>query len=95
MSSLENKTDRCMYRQWDYDYQAFGKAIRIARKVRELTQDQVADEIAVARSTIWKMEHGGFCNPLTMFKVSKFLDVDFMEFNIIRDSEEDRTREQM
>lgn len=95
MSSLENKTARCMYRQWDYDYQAFGKAIRVARKVRDLTQDQVADTIGVARATIWKMEHGGYCNPLFMFKVSRLLDVDFMQFNIIPESEEQMTRQQM
>lgn len=83
MSSLENKTDRCMYRQWDYDYKAFGKAIRLARRTRELTQDDIASSIGVSRSTIWKMENGGYCSPLAMFKISKLLDVDFMAYNII------------
>lgn len=83
MSSLENKTDRCMYRQWDYDYKAFGKAIRLARRTRELTQDDIASSIGVSRSTVWKMENGGYCSPLSMFKISKLLDVDFMAFNII------------
>lgn len=83
MSSLENKTDRCMYRQWDYDYKAFGKAIRLARRTRELTQDDIANSIGVSRSTVWKMENGGYCSPLSMFKISKLLDVDFMAFNII------------
>ena len=84
-----------MYRQWDYDYSAFGKAIRLARRTRELTQGQVAEEIGVARSTIWKMEQGGFCSPLTMFKVSQLLGVDFMQFNVIVDTEEQRIREEM
>lgn len=95
MSSLINKTDRCMYRQWDYDYQAFGKAIRTARRAVEMTQDDVAHTIGCARATIWKMEHGGFCNPLTMFKVSSLLNVDFMAYNIIPHTEEQMTRREM
>lgn len=31
---LKNKTERCMYKQWDYDYDAYGAAIRAARKTR-------------------------------------------------------------
>ena len=95
MSSLTNKTDRCMYRQWDYDYDAFGKAIRTARRAKDMIQDEVADLVGCSRATIWKMEHGGYCNPLTMFKVSSLLEVDFMQFNIIPQSEEQRTREDM
>lgn len=95
MSTLQNKTDRCMYRQWDYDYKSFGEDLRMARLGRHLRQDDVADAIGVSRSTIWKMEHGGYCSPLTMFKASDFLDVDYMKYNIRPASEEQRTREEM
>lgn len=95
MSELENKTARCMYRQWDYDYKSFGKAIRTARRAKDLTQDDVADAIGVARATVWKMEHGGYCNPLSMFKISNLLEVDFMKFNIIPSTEEQMTRPEM
>lgn len=95
MSKLENKTARCMYRQWDYDYKGFGEALRMARLSRHLIQDEVADEIGVSRSTIWKMEHGGYCSPLTMFKASDFLGVDYMKYNIRPSAEEQRTREEM
>lgn len=95
MSALQNKTDRCMFRQWDYDYQAFGKAIRQARRVQDLTQAQVAAVCGFSKATVWKMEHGGYCSPLFMFKISKLLDVDFMQFNIIPETEEQMTRQEM
>lgn len=95
MSSLENKTARCMYRQWDYDYKAFGQAIRKARRIADMTQDDVAHKIGIARSTVWKMEQGGYCSPLSMFKISALLGVDFMSFNIIPTSEVDMTRPEM
>lgn len=95
MSKLVNKTDRCMYRQWDYDYNAFGAAIRLARRSRDLTQDEVAQTIGCARSTIWKMENGGYCSPLIMFKISEYLDVDFMQFNVRPESEEQMIRGEM
>lgn len=95
MSSLTNKTDRCMYRQWDYDYASFGEALRKARRSRDLTQDQVAEKIGVARSTVWKMEKGGYCSPLTMFKISKLLEVDFMAYNIVVADEDQRTRSEL
>ena len=95
MSNLENKTDRCMYRQWDYDYKAFGEALRVARIIKRMRQDDVADAIGVARSTVWKMEHGGYCSPLTMFKASDLLGVDYMKYNIRPAAEEQRTREEM
>lgn len=95
MASLENKTDRCMYRQWDYDYKLYGEAIRKSRRLRDLTQEQVASKVGVARSTIWKMEHGGYVNPLTIFKVSALLDVDFMAFNKEVISEAERTRKEI
>ena len=95
MSKLINKTDRCMYRQWDYDYNAFGAAIRLSRRSRDLTQDEVAQTIGCARSTIWKMENGGYCSPLIMFKISEFLGVDFMQFNVRPESEEQMIRGEM
>lgn len=95
MSSLTNKTDRCMYRQWDYDYKGFGEALRLARLTRHLIQDEVADAIGVSRSTIWKMEHGGYCSPLTMFKASDYLGVDYMKYNIRPTADEQMTREEI
>lgn len=82
MTNIENKTDRCMYRQWFYDYESFGKALKIARVTKDLTQDDIANECRIARSTYWKMEKGGYCNPELMARVSEFLGVNFMAYNI-------------
>lgn len=78
---IKNKTERCMFKQWDYDYDAYGAAIRAARKNKNLTQRAVARTCACARSTIWRMEMGAAVNPLTMVRACKLLDVDLMQFN--------------
>lgn len=81
MSALVNKTDRCMYRQWYYDYNAFGKALKLARVAKDLRQDDVAKQCGCSRSTYWKMEHGGYCDIQIMARVSALLDVDMLSFN--------------
>lgn len=81
MSALVNKTDRCMYRQQWYDYKAFGKALKLARISKDLTQEDIALQCMCSRSTYWKMEHGGYCNIHIMSRVSELLGVDMMSFN--------------
>lgn len=81
MSALVNKTDRCMYRQWHYDYDAFGKALKLARVAKDLRQEDIALQCKCSRSTYWKMEHGGYCNIHIMARVSDLLGVDMMSFN--------------
>lgn len=78
---LKNKTDRCMFKQWDYDYNAFGAAIRAARKKKNLTQRTVSRICACARSTVWRMEMGAAVNPATMVRACELLDVDLMKYN--------------
>lgn len=82
MSHIDNKTERCMYRQWFYDYKAFGKALKLARVEKDLTQEAVALAVGCSRSTYWKMERGGYCNPQTMANVCQYLGVDLMRFNV-------------
>lgn len=83
MSALVNKTDRCMYRQQWYDYKAFGKALKLARVSKDLTQEDISLQCSCSRSTYWKMEHGGYCNLQTMFRVGEFLGVNVMDYNMI------------
>lgn len=78
---LKNKTERCMFRQWDYDYDAFGAAVKEARKKKNLTQRAVARTCACARSTIWRMENGAAVNPVTMVRACEQLEVDLMLYN--------------
>lgn len=84
-----------MYRQWDYDYAAFGSECKRMRKYHNLTQDALAERARCSRATVWKLENGGYCNPRTMVAVSAILGVDMMKYNIIRESEEERTRSKM
>lgn len=95
MSKIENKTDRCMFRQWDYNYKDFGAACRAARRSKDLTQQQLADAVGVVRSTIYKLEHGGYTNPMTMWRVCQIVGVDLMAYNIEPSTEQQCTREVM
>ena len=92
---LQNKTARCMYRQWDYNYSAFGTALKLARHLKHLTQREVSQYCRCARSTVWRMENGASCNPQTMVKACELLDVDLMLYNEEPGTEEQRKRQEL
>lgn len=92
MGKFTNKTDRCMYRQWDFDYNSYGEAVRVARVSIRMTQKDVAKQVGCGRTTIYKMEHGGYCDPRIMYRVCELLGVDLMTYNIVRTSEDDKKR---
>lgn len=92
---LKNKTARCMYKQWDYDYDSFGAVLKKARKDQKLTQRAVARHCHCARSTIWRAENGAAVNPQTMAAACDLLGVDLMQFNVEPGSEDLRTRPEL
>jgi DNA-binding XRE family transcriptional regulator len=83
MAVPQAKTDRCMYKQADFDYVGFGSECRKQRKYNEYTQDYIAQQVGVVRSTIYMLEHGRATNIRTMMAVAKILNVDLMKYNTI------------
>lgn len=83
MAVPQPKTDRCMYKQADFDYVGFGADCRRKRKYNEYTQDYVAQQVGCVRSTIYMLEHGRATNIKTMMSVASLLDIDIMRYNIV------------
>jgi transcriptional regulator with XRE-family HTH domain len=52
-----------------------GRLLRNARRERELTMDQVADQTGVTKSTIWRIESEKPCRRETLVQVAQWLNV--------------------
>ena len=75
-------TQRHMYKQSDYDYEALGNALRGARAEKRLRQIDVAIACKTSRQSVWRCETGVAIDPFTLVRISAFLDVDYMQFNL-------------
>lgn len=66
---MNPKTDRHLYRQDNFDYTQFGRAVKVGRAQNALRQEDLAQELGCVRSTVSKCERGMAIDPRIMIAI--------------------------
>lgn len=74
------KTDRHLYKQDAFDYDAFGNKVKTCRMLEGLRQDDLCAEIGCVRSTISKCERGMAIHPLFMLRLCMRFQLNILEY---------------
>ena len=65
----------------DPEMKEFGKYIRICRKAKRLTQQQIADLLEITPKSVSCMERGmNYPSPQNLFRLIRYLDMSIDEF---------------
>lgn len=74
------KTERHLYKQSDFDYDAFGLAVKAERVKNRMNQDELAKLSGCVRSTISKCERGMAVNPATMIMICLRFKLNILDY---------------